>query len=348
MLINNLVKYGIIRAVSLPAVGAMLRPYYGGIGTIFTLHRIVRTQEESLVPGICITVEFLDEILRYVIEEGFDVITLSEVANRLSTEELGRPFVCFTFDDGFKDTLTLALPVFRRYGKPFTSFLVSSYVDETDVSYAGVLEEFILEREHVSFPHPTFSKGLPSRTYAEKMNAYAMIMLQTWREVGFSKKLINMIQDQGLDANYATRKLFLGTSDVQALATAPLCEIGSHTLNHTSLTTLTDSELFHDLSMSRCILSEIIGRNVDVLAYPFGSKGECGMREFNAARKAGYRAAVTTRLGNIFPDYSSHLMDLPRNGLSLWPHAHNLHFIRACLSGARNAIMNRGKRRSLL
>jgi len=43
------------------------------------------------------------------------VLALSDALAKLETGSAQR-FVCFTFDDGYRDNLTLALPIFKKYG----------------------------------------------------------------------------------------------------------------------------------------------------------------------------------------------------------------------------------------
>lgn len=68
----------------------------------------------------------------------------------------------------------------------------------------------------------------------------------------------------------------------------------SHTRNHVSLPTLGDDELANQLAGSRKSLSELLGRNITYLAYPFGHLDE---RVEKATRAAGYRAAFSTQPG---------------------------------------------------
>jgi peptidoglycan/xylan/chitin deacetylase (PgdA/CDA1 family) len=75
-------------------------------------------------------------------------------------------------------------------------------------------------------------------------------------------------------------------------------EIGSHTVAHRDLTTLSDRELLTDLVRSRRALERKLGHRVPWLAYPFGAYDE---RVARFARRAGYLLAVTTRSGVLQP-----------------------------------------------
>jgi peptidoglycan/xylan/chitin deacetylase (PgdA/CDA1 family) len=69
-------------------------------------------------------------------------------------------------------------------------------------------------------------------------------------------------------------------------------EIGSHTVAHRDLTSLSDVDMLQDLRSSRCVLERKLGHRVPWLAYPYGSYDQ---RVEGLARRAGYLLAVTTR-----------------------------------------------------
>ena len=71
-------------------------------------------------------------------------------------------------------------------------------------------------------------------------------------------------------------------------------EIGSHTVAHRDMTSLSSSRLLADLTSSRKALERKLGHRVPWLAYPFGAY-DARVERF--ARRAGYLLAVTTQPG---------------------------------------------------
>ena len=71
-------------------------------------------------------------------------------------------------------------------------------------------------------------------------------------------------------------------------------EIGSHTLTHPHLTDVSEEQLGRELADSKHKLEDLIGKEVSALSYPYGDYDD---RVLAAAIVAGYKCAVTTRLG---------------------------------------------------
>ena len=72
------------------------------------------------------------------------------------------------------------------------------------------------------------------------------------------------------------------------------CSFHSHSRSHVSLPALADDALTDQLEGSRHALTNLLGRRVDFLAYPYGHVDE---RVESAARVAGYRAAFSVQSG---------------------------------------------------
>jgi hypothetical protein len=88
--------------------------------------------------------------------------------------------------------------------------------------------------------------------------------------------------------------------------------IGGHTTTHINLAQAPAAVVEQELRGNRAFLEETIQAPVVHFAYPFGNADACGPREAGIARSAGFRSAVTTRRGGIFPGHLDHLYALPR------------------------------------
>ena len=110
----------------------MIAPFTRGVGAIFTLHHVSPRQARQLraQPRSCkVTPQFLEQVIQQVRAAGFEIVSLDEAHFRLVEGEYGRPFVCFTFDDGYRDNLEHAYPIFQRYDLPFAIYVPTDYPD---------------------------------------------------------------------------------------------------------------------------------------------------------------------------------------------------------------------------
>jgi len=86
------------------------------------------------------------------------------------------------------------------------------------------------------------------------------------------------------------------------------------------------------------VIEAALGVRPQHLAYPVGDPGSAGAREFRIAAELGFKTAVTTRPGVLFPLHRNHLMALPR--ISLNGEHQALRYVRVLLSGAATAMWN--------
>src|SRR5207245_1178107 len=99
---------------------------------------------------------------------------------------------------------------------------------------------------------------------------------------------------------------FLTWGNLRALERRGI-EIGSHTVTHTELTLLPDSQALAELRDSRATLERQLGHPVQWFAYPAGREDA---RVVGLVQEAGYVLAVTTHPGAV--QHADHPLELHR------------------------------------
>ena len=89
---------------------------------------------------------------------------------------------------------------------------------------------------------------------------------------------------------------------------------------------------------SRARIEAALQRPVLHLAYPYGDRIAAGQREFALAKAAGFKTAVTTRPGMIFPESAEHMTALQR--VSLNGNYQDARILPVLTSGAATAMWN--------
>jgi peptidoglycan/xylan/chitin deacetylase (PgdA/CDA1 family) len=103
---------------------------------------------------------------------------------------------------------------------------------------------------------------------------------------------------------------------LELLGKDPHVELGGHTINHPHLSWLSADESRREIEGCRTRLRERLGAPIRHFAFPFGRRGDCGEREFEFTRQAGYATAATTRKGLVGDRDKTRLHSLPRNTLN--------------------------------
>ena len=118
---------------------------FNGVGSIFMMHRVVAHKSESAAVNLTVTAAFLDQSLTYLQAQGVEFISLSNLCDRLSDQRTSkRHAIALTFDDGYRDNLTIALPILRKHGIPATIFVPSGAPDRAMDTWFLRLEKAVM------------------------------------------------------------------------------------------------------------------------------------------------------------------------------------------------------------
>jgi peptidoglycan/xylan/chitin deacetylase (PgdA/CDA1 family) len=308
-----------LRATYYSGAHRLISRRYSGIGTIFVIHKVVTEKTDSLATWLTITVDFLDRVLA-LLKTRADFVRLDDARERLAREEpvkATRPFIVLTFDDGFRDNLTLGLPILRQHGVPATVYVPSGAPDRNLDPWPWRLEKAIREVSEVSLDLPELPRRLSVQTLEEKRAAFSLLTDHIHRNIPANRYLPELllskarVSDESLIAEQ-----FASWDELRALASDRLVTIGGHTVTHPSLHDLEEDQAMAEIGDGRRRLEAQLEVAVAHFAYPYGASSNCGSREFALAARAGFVTGVTAREGNIFRQHRDHLMCLPRRGLS--------------------------------
>ncbi len=276
-------------------------------------HRVVTPGSRVFDPSLAVDSDSLDRILGYIRHREWEIINADQLHDRLVEGSPGRPFVCITFDDGYADNLSIALPVFRRHQAPFCVNVTVGYIDRTTPAWWNALEDLILQRNEMEFCGSGHVERINLATWEGKLAAYYRFRAILHEDVDAGRPpLGNTWTLNGVDPQALSDRFFMTWAELQEFARDPLVRIGAHTLTHPSLKQLSENAAGDEIERSRAILKERLGIAVDHFAYPFGQSNNCGAREFRLVSELKFKTAVTTRWCNIFPAHRDHLSSLPR------------------------------------
>src|SRR5207247_1162722 len=108
----------------------------------------------------------------------------------------------------------------------------------------------------------------------------------------------------------------LSPQETAFLASDRLIEVGSHTMTHARLSTLSYPEKKDEIDQSRKVLEEIVGEPIMSFAYPYGQRGDYDSESVAIVREAGFTTACANIPGIV--TRGSELFELPRFHVSDW------------------------------
>jgi len=324
--------------------------YTQGMGAILMFHRVRAAPRGEFAPngGLEITPEFLDRLLIRLKAQGYRIVSLDEAVKRIATGgDYQEAFVALTFDDGYRDTADVALPILERHEAPFTVFVTTGFADRTARMWWVELEEAIAALPYVRIETAGRLFDLPAGTPEEKQAAFEALYwpLRAGEESELLRVCGALADEAGVERADLVDELCLNWRGLGNLAQHSLVTIGAHTLTHPMLAKHPDDVARREIFESKAIIEREIGSAVRHLAYPVGDPGSAGAREFVLARQAGFDSAVTTRPGMIFPEHAGHLTALPR--LSVNGNHQSLATLDILLSGAPFMLWNKGRKLSV-
>jgi peptidoglycan/xylan/chitin deacetylase (PgdA/CDA1 family) len=339
---HNVIRAG-LGALYLTGAHHLLRPIFSGVGAIFMLHQVRPRCDGAFQPNhhLEVTPEFLRAMLMHLRERAVDIITIDEAHRRLCERDFSRRFACFTFDDGYRDNRDFALPVMREFDAPLAVCVTSDFAEGRGRMWWIALERVIARASAIETRIGDVATRLDTSTPSAKEAAFDR--LHDWlrglaNEQDVRREVTALCARHGVDETAICRELCMSWDELKPFADDPLVTIGSHGVSHCNLARQSEAIAADELSASRARIESMLQRPVVHLAYPYGDRIAAGAREFQLARAAGYKTAVTTRPGMIFPESADHLTALPR--VSLNGNYQDARILPVLTSGAATAMWN--------
>jgi peptidoglycan/xylan/chitin deacetylase (PgdA/CDA1 family) len=338
---NTVIRAG-LEALYFSGAHVLLRPIFSGVGAIFMLHHLRPQRDGAFQPNrhLEITPDFLRAMLAHLRARGIDIVTMDEVHQRLIERNFKRRFACFTLDDGYRDNRDHALPVMREYDAPFTVFVASDFAAGSGRLWWIALEMAIAKADAIEITMGGVASRLDTSTAQAKQAAFDRLhdWLRTLSEHDLQREIASLCARHGIDQAAICRDRCMSWDELKTFSADPLVTIGAHSITHCNLAQQSETTAREELTLSRARIEDALQRPAIHLAYPYGDKPAAGPREFALARASGYKTAVTTRPGMVFPESAGHMTALPR--VSLNGNYQDARILPVLTSGAATAMWN--------
>ena len=272
----------------------MLAPKGSGARlTTLIFHRVLPSVD-PLFPGAPDAARFASEMAW--VKNWFNVLPLPEAVARLRAGTLPARAAAITFDDGYADNFTVALPILRQAGLPATFFIAVGYLDGGRMWNDGVID-VVREADGPELDLTRFKLGRYSvGTTSERRRAIDEL-LSKLKYMDFEERTSRVAELTAACDAKPKADLMMTSDQVRAMAACGMT-IGAHTVNHPILARIAESEARAEIGEGKDRLEAIIRDKVTLFAYPNGKPAaDYTQVHVNLARGAGFDAAFSTGWG---------------------------------------------------
>ncbi len=254
--------------------------------------------------------------LNYV-QKHYEIISIDDFYKRFTENKLNGKEVVLTFDDGYRNNLTVLAPILRKRKLPFTVFITTSNISNNTLFPTSILRLTVYGSSLKKLFIPTLNLEFAIATKDDKKQTH--------------KKLNKYLKESTLDlveqickdliANFSSKEWDniiskysvvnpLNWDEVRELISFG-CTIGSHCVKHICChSNQKEEELKYQIIESKKIIENKLGVTCNYFAYPNGDYTD---RANKYVKEAGYLMGFSTEKNRIDPT-NNELCTLPRIG----------------------------------
>lgn len=275
--------------------------------------------------------------IRALLEQGYELLTCGEVAERVRQEKpLPGKHATISFDDGLKDQYTAAFPILEEFGVPATFFYITCALDgklPPVIGFQIAIDKLGPDRLREEILPSLFNEyGLFSyqRLLESGKFDYSGMKMGEPENMRLIKAVFNHFVPPSLQAELIAkifarhipgaeaeivREWFMSAEELVKMSAAGM-EIASHSVRHPWLSMIGESEIEAETRASCVKIAEITGRDAATFAWTFGAS--VPRREAQAAvRRSGCLSAwnfwsAGWAIERLQENTYGNLMDVPR------------------------------------
>ncbi len=260
--------------------------------SVFYFHRVPE-QPDPLLPSEP-DARMFDRMLGWIGSQ-FRVLDPLEASRRLFEGTLpDRPAV-ISFDDGYRDNYTVALPILRRHGFRAMFFVATGFLDGSMMFNDRVIEA-VRRCSAGVLPVPGADRNVPVCSIPERAAAIDQL-LRAIKHLPPAERMERVAEIEHAAGVAPASGAMMRPEEVIALHRAGM-HVGGHTRTHPILLKLDHTEAWREIDGGLEDLRSLTGERPRLFAYPNGKPGvDYGPEHVSMVEQAGCSFAFTTHPG---------------------------------------------------
>ncbi|MFN2289302.1 MAG: polysaccharide deacetylase family protein [Chromatocurvus sp.] len=261
--------------------------------SILIFHRVLEAPDPLIPDAPC--AQAFERLLQWL-RRSFNVLPLDEAVKRLAGNSLPARAACITFDDGYLDNYTIAMPLLKKHGLSATFFIATQFLDGGRM-WNDTLIEALRNSNLKDLDLSALGLGRWPLENLQDTQAAIHGLLGGIKYRAPEERDVLVAEIARISGSVLPNDLMMSPDHVRQMRSAGM-GIGAHTCSHPILARLDDAQAEAEIRGSKQMLEELLGEAVPLFAYPNGKPGRDyeGKHAAMVAR-AGFKAAVTTSIG---------------------------------------------------
>lgn len=239
------------------------------------------------------------------LQKHFEIISIDEFYSRFNNDSFSGGEIVLTFDDGYKNNLTVLAPVLKDRNLPFTVFISTSNISEGKLFPTSILRLMVYGSSLKRLSIDSLSLTLSIENEEDRRDSYK-IMNRHIKESNL--KDVNLLCEELIQNLNRTEweRLVQQYKSVIPMTWGEVrkileygCTIGSHCVDHICCHSNQDEvEIRYQISKSKDVIEKELNVKCDYFAYP---NGDYTSFSNTCVKDAGYLMGFSTKKNRIDP-----------------------------------------------
>ncbi len=205
-----------------------------------------------------------------------------------------------TFDDGFRNNLTVAAPLLVDRKIPATFYVTTGFIEHNWMSWIDRIEYAVERAGEGRVTLPTGERRFHDAGSAQALLDEIRTVVKADPRLetdGFASEVQATLEIEETRATDDPLDRKLDWAEVKALAAEPLFRVGGHSHSHANLAFLDGSGLVREIETSRALLAERAGLSCRHYSYPEGTPNAYSEGVIAALKRIGVACCPTAEDG---------------------------------------------------
>lgn len=267
----------------------------------FNYHRIGDKEKTPYDRAIFSCTEFAFEQQITILKKHFKIINTIELARLIENNEMIKDrFAVITFDDGYLDNFTTALPILQKHQVTAVFYLTTTFLDSNQITWWDEIAYLLRKSEGKVYQLPSS----PIKYILLKENIDHIIR-KIMTDIKLSKNISVLAALEDIRIKFPLAKkellteaeqLFINWQQAEELLAYGM-EIGSHTLTHPILSQVNSEQHKKEIIDSKSILEQRLNCEINSIAYPVGRYYCYNEKSIEYTAEAGYKIGFNNEPG---------------------------------------------------